>query len=329
MNEPHISVVIPMYNLEKHIDETLCSVLSSDLSDCEIICVNDGSTDQTSVICDKYIKENPKIKLVNTENRGVSAARNIGLEKAAGKYVLFMDGDDMLTKNALEAVAVNTKEDCDILVFGAEIIGDTTNIPPDFITGSRCDPGEFEYSAEILFDRDGVFPFIWNKAFRRRFLLDNFLRFDVNLRLGEDQVFLLSAFPAAKKIRFISDKLYVYRFQRADSASTIMGKNDCVRCACHLDDLEKAAALWQRKNYFKGAETGFCKWCVYFAVNTVLIVKSREKSAAFAKRLMEIIVKYDIPYKMAEPKSYLKFCIVKYPLLLRIFFIYRIFKWHV
>lgn len=329
LNEPHISVIIPMYNLEKYIKEAITSVLANDYKNFELVCVDDGSTDNTAEVCRELAQTNSEIKLIRTENKGVSSARNTGLKNAAGKYVVFMDGDDMLKDGALKAIAENTADDCDILIFAAEIIGDTKELPPDFITGSRCGSGEFEYSASVLFEKDGVFPFIWNKAFRRRFLLDNYLEFDADLRLGEDQVFLLTSFPAAKKIRFISEELYIYRFKRPESASTALGNDDYIRCSCHLDDLEKAAELWKRNGYYNGAERQFCEWCGDFAVNSVLMVKSHKMAAEFAMKLSGIIDKYEIPYGNAGLKIYLKYRIIKSRLLLKLFFIYRIFRWHI
>lgn len=329
MSEPYISVVMPMYNLENYITDTVNSVLDSDYENFELICVDDGSTDNTAALCGKIAEDNPKIKLILTENRGVSSARNTGLYNASGKYVVFMDGDDMLKNHALGIIAENTARGCDILVFAAEITGDKKELPPDFITGSLSDPGEFEYLPSVLFERNGVLPFVWNKAFKRKFLLDNNLKFDVDLHLGEDQIFLLTAFPMAKKIRFISDKLYIYRFHRSGSVSTILGKDSFVRCKCHLDDLEKAAELWRKNGFYEGAERQFCGWCANFAVNSVLMVKSRAKSSELALRLSQIIDKYEIPYKKSSLKLLLKYRIVKSRLLLKLFFIYRIFRWHI
>lgn len=329
MNKPYISVIIPMYNLENYIKDTIISVLENDYENFELVCVDDGSTDNTAEICRKFAETNSEIKLICTENKGVSSARNTGIKNAAGKYVVFMDGDDMLKGSALKSIAENTANDCDILVFAAEITGDRKELPPEFITGSRCVPGEFEYSASVLFEKDGVFPFVWNKAFRRQFLLDNCLEFDVDLRLGEDQVFLLTTFPAAGIIRFISDELYIYRFQRPESASMILGNDDFLRCSCHLDDLEKVAELWKRNGLYNGAERQFCGWISDFAVNSVLMVKSHKMAAEFALRLSNIVDKYEIPYRKAAFKKTLKYRIVKNRLLLKLFFVYRIFRWHI
>lgn len=329
MIEPHISVIIPIYNLESYIEQTLKSVLNNGFDDFEIVCVDDGSTDSTAKICERFVGKCSKIKLLSTENNGVSSARNIGLKNASGKYVVFMDGDDTLAYGALTTIYKHTLEGYDILVFGAEIIGESSDYPDDFIKGTDPGSGEYEYSPNVLFGLNGVFPFVWNKAYRRDFLLENNLEFDSDLRLGEDQVFSLTVFPAAKKILFISDKLYIYRFQRPDSVSTSMGKDDYIRCACHLDDLEKISELWLKKGYYNGAERQFSDWCADFAVNNVLMVKLHKKSAELASRLSRIIDKNEIPYREASFQKRLKYEIIKSGFLLRLFWVYRIFRWHI
>ncbi len=329
LENPYVSVVIPMYNLENYIADTLQSILNNDYKSYEIICVDDGSTDKTAENCRRFIRENPKIKLIQTENHGVSHARNTGLESSSGKYVVFMDGDDLLQTNALKIIEQNTESDCDILIFGADGIGEKPGYYDEFMSETNPKYGEYTYSPHVLFEQNGVLPYVWNKAYSRQFLLDNELRFDIGLRLGEDQVFLLSTFPKASKIRFIEDKLYIYRFQRPESATSTLSEDLEVRCSYHLGGLEIISAIWKSNGYYIGAERLFCRWCANFAVHNVLMVKSRAECVKLSKRLREIISRNDIPYKHANLKSFLKYEIISHSFLLRLFFVYRIFRWHI
>ena len=102
-NLPAISVIIPAYNSEKFIGETLDNMLSQTLKDIEVIIVNDGSTDKTQKIIDEYVSKYDIFKSYIQKNAGVSAARNNGLEKATGEYVVFLDADDIFSENSLEA----------------------------------------------------------------------------------------------------------------------------------------------------------------------------------------------------------------------------------
>ena len=102
-----ISVIIPAYNAEKYINRCISSVLKQTYKFYEIIIVNDGSTDRTKEICEKFVGAYKGFTLINSENRGVSGARNLGLQKASGRYVFFLDADDMIFPDALETLATN------------------------------------------------------------------------------------------------------------------------------------------------------------------------------------------------------------------------------
>ena len=100
--EISVSVIIPVYNVEKYIEDCLNSVINQDLESIEIICVNDGSTDNSQEILEKYLNKVKNMKMINQENKGLPDARNTGLKYATGKFVYFLDSDDMLKKNSLK-----------------------------------------------------------------------------------------------------------------------------------------------------------------------------------------------------------------------------------
>ena len=97
-----VSVIVPMYNVENYIAECIESVLGQSLTQIELICVNDGSIDQTLTICNNYSAQDERLKIIDKKNEGVSAARNAGLEAAVGEYISFIDSDDFLLRDALE-----------------------------------------------------------------------------------------------------------------------------------------------------------------------------------------------------------------------------------
>ena len=96
-----VSVVIPIYNVEEYIEECLCSVLNQTLKDIEIVCVNDGTKDNSMSIVEKYKGQDDRIVIVNKENGGLSSARNAGIEQAEGEYIYFLDSDDFIAENTL------------------------------------------------------------------------------------------------------------------------------------------------------------------------------------------------------------------------------------
>lgn len=115
---PCISVIIPVYNVEKYLAKCIDSVLSQTFLDIEIILVNDGSSDKSAFICDEYCKKYPFISVIHQENKGLGGARNTGIENAKGKYLFFLDSDDYLSKNALECCySMAQQYDCDMVLF--------------------------------------------------------------------------------------------------------------------------------------------------------------------------------------------------------------------
>ncbi len=115
---PCISVIIPVYNVEKYLAKCIDSVLSQTFLDIEIILVDDGSSDKSPLICDEYSKKYPFISVIHQENRGLGGARNTGIENAKGEYLFFLDSDDFISKNALGCCYTLAKEhSCDMVLF--------------------------------------------------------------------------------------------------------------------------------------------------------------------------------------------------------------------
>jgi len=118
-----ISVIIPVYNAEKYLDECLKSIVNQTLYDVEIICINDGSADGSLAILEQYAAKDNRVQLISQENKGQSNARNIGMDSARGKYIYFCDSDDMLKHDALETLyTISEKKDLDLLFFDSDIL---------------------------------------------------------------------------------------------------------------------------------------------------------------------------------------------------------------
>ena len=113
---PKISVIIPVYNVEKYLSQCLDSILNQTFKDFECICVNDGSTDKSLAILQEYVNKDDRIKIINQENKGLSGARNSALKIVNGKYITFIDSDDFVTIDYLEKlINIAEKEDSDIV----------------------------------------------------------------------------------------------------------------------------------------------------------------------------------------------------------------------
>ena len=128
MNET-ISIIIPVYNVEKYLNKCLNSVIEQTYKNIEVILIDDGSTDNSGKICDEYAKNDIRIKIIHQQNGGVSTARNNGLEHATGKYITFVDSDDYIEKEMIETMAKKImKKNADIVICGVTDRDEENNI---------------------------------------------------------------------------------------------------------------------------------------------------------------------------------------------------------
>lgn len=212
-----ISVIVPVYNMERFVEECVNSILRQTLTDIEIICINDGSTDGTLQILESIQKKDGRLKILTTPNKGVANARNLGISHAVGDYVCFVDPDDFYpTSNVLKNLY--DKSNGYDIVGGSLAIFDNKNktIKTTFKGEDRkfvfCAEGELTFS-EYQFDY-GFTRFIY----RREFLVTNNIYFP-ELTRYEDPPFLVAAMLAAGKFYAIKDVVYYYRKNHKDASN--------------------------------------------------------------------------------------------------------------
>ena len=211
---------MPVYNVENFLAECLDSVEAQTCQDFEIIAINDGSTDRSSLILDAYAKKDDRIKVINQQNAGLSAARNAGLDVACGEYVLFLDSDDLLTPDALEKLANVAKKNVpDIVIYDYFLLSDSTG-ELGFYRDQKI------YSATngktfTIEDEPQMTQFIGvcDRAFKRAYIEENGFRF-IEGKLYEDVPFCFQTELHAKKISLISDHIYYYRRNIQDSITS-------------------------------------------------------------------------------------------------------------
>ena len=223
MNEIKVSIVVPIYNLEKYVPRCLDALVNQTLEDIEIICVNDGSKDSAGQIIEDYKKKYPnKVKTFHKENGGEWSARTYGLKKAVGEYVGFIDSDDIPEVTWAEKLYNAAKEnDADIAFSGYDRV--------DLDTGKTVSVEMTQYGTmnkEVDWNDDFIVyanPSLWNKLYRREIVKDSeFLPF----RGCNDTLFLIRAYmDGAKKLTFIPDVLYHY-YLRSSSQIHSLNLND-------------------------------------------------------------------------------------------------------
>jgi len=204
MNQPKVSVIIPVYNVEEYIGLTLDSLLNQTLKDIEIIVIDDGSTDNSRQIIEDYEKKYKNIRVILQENSGPSRARNRGVEEATGEYLAFVDSDDLLPENSLELrYHAAVEQDADLIIGGTYRFNSQRKWP---LTRHFLGYGEknIRKDESILFT---IGP--CNKLYKTS--LAKTLHFPEHIRFAEDQVFVIGAYTSAKKIYSINDVVYYYR----------------------------------------------------------------------------------------------------------------------
>lgn len=204
---PLISVIIPVYNGEKYIADAVNSLLNQPCKDLEIVIINDGSKDGTDKICKELSEKNRCIKYIPKKNEGVSVARNTGIEKATGKYIAFVDADDIWTKDFYneEMHSLILNNESDMYSFGYIMANEkmTHGIYFDAVDHNQFKISRYNGMWSYLYSRENVCKY---------------LSFDITKKFREDMLYLLRAICVSKTIKCINKYLYVYR----DNPTSVM-----------------------------------------------------------------------------------------------------------
>lgn len=208
-NKTKLSIIVPIYNGEQYISECLNSILYSKKDSFEVIIVNDGSTDNSLTICKEYLEKDNRIKLINQNNYGVSCSRNKGIEQAVGKYIMFVDCDDILDNNWDNILENDLKKDIYYITNRLK-----KNLCKDevlqYITGYN--KSYFTFAA----------PF--SKIFKTSFIKSNRIKFKENLINGEDMIFNIEALLKASDFEIINMHIYKYRVFQGSSTKRFDNK---------------------------------------------------------------------------------------------------------
>lgn len=204
-----ISVIVPVYNVEKYLRNCLDSIINQTYTDLEIILIDDGSTDKSGAICDEYAQKDARIKVVHKENGGLSSARNVGLDVASGEYVTFIDSDDYIEFDTVSSVVdAISKEHVEIVLIREKqvnIKGETTKIVGDKPTNTTFFKDK-DFLIDLVFDKqvNGA----CDKFYKREFIRD--LRFEEGRHHGEDMLFNVCYLDCVKNVGYIDSIKYSY-----------------------------------------------------------------------------------------------------------------------
>ncbi len=274
-----LSIIIPVYNLENYIEETLDICLEQDIpeEEYEIICIDDGSLDKSFEKIEKYAQNHKNIIAVKKENGGVSSARNKGLDVATGKYIWFVDGDDLPAKNTLSS-ALDFLEENDIDIFGFKIKSTYNREAPDckWETPRTCCDEEKKYN--FMTEVGGVGGGVWSQWYKRSVIEENKIRFCENIKYSEDVLFSFVVLINSKKCAKSDSVLYNY-YQREGSAMHSKNKLKHAESMYLLaKEYDKMALLYQNTIWHKIITSKRS-----FAVKAMLFSLAREGNVKLAK----------------------------------------------
>ena len=213
MNEPLVSVIVPVYKVEKYLDKCVGSIVAQSYKNLEIILVDDGSPDNCPAMCDGWAERDSRIKVIHNQNGGVSSARNSALDAAAGEYICFVDSDDFIEPNTVKYMLENIG-DADVIQCGLSY---------DYADGrvEKCDITEADFIGEdaaraVIADK--VRPEVWGKLYSAHLFAG--IRFDTSKKYGEDLFINYLLMKRAKKLISRNVCLYHYMCRETDSATS-------------------------------------------------------------------------------------------------------------
>lgn len=273
--QPKVSIVMPVYNVESYLEESLESVLRQSFRDIEVICVNDGSTDQSKKILESAAKQDPRVIVINQTNQGQSVARNVGIRTAVGNYIYFMDSDDKLAPHAIQRMyEAAEKSELDVLLFDGISFFENPTLEQEFPQYKTYYQRKYKYRKTSL-GADLYVSMVKNgdykvspclQFFNRDFLIRNRIFYEKEI-IHEDNLFSFISILQAQRVAHISDTLFYRRVHDMSTMTSEVGFKNfqgyyvCAISMMHflnthpMKNTVVAAASQQIQSYLKTARS--------------------------------------------------------------------------
>lgn len=280
------SIIIPIYNAEKTLRKCLDSICEQTFENYEVILIDDGSTDQSLSICQRYEIQNKKFRVHHQNNAGPSAARNAGLDKAEGKWICFVDSDDCIDASYLQDIwDVAQNYDADIVFIGHNKVNES-GMKEAFLPGEVM---ETNIKTALALSEHDMFGYTWIKAFCRDSIKE--IRFDASLNLFEDEVFTCQVLPNCRHIGVVNKPIYNYNVGDGSSLIGRTHQDYCLKCdkvyqawKVMLSGCQESAHILARK------ANSFVSRCYYYAFERQVSIQryfSQLKNSTFFKEHTE------------------------------------------
>ena len=305
--EPLISVIVPVYNAEKYIKKALLSILNQTYKNLEIICVDDGSKDNSLPIVRELAKNDKRIRVFTQENSGPAKARNVGLNNARGEYISFIDADDFIEAEAYAyLVGLAQNEEADLVVFGGWPYPNNEAVP-EWIR-RKLSPRNIIYNGkeqvkQALFKEESSRPFLWLHFIKRSLFNEpTVIRFNETMDLGEDQVLQFEYIPRAQKVVFTDKRFYTYRWRNEGSLMWTYYNKKITKFEKHIKIVENVFKNWNDEGN-TDREGMLANWAVEFLYSD-LINMPKIFRYPFAKQIVEIAQKYNHNFYMCNEELF-------------------------
>jgi Glycosyltransferases involved in cell wall biogenesis len=237
-----ISIVVPVYNVERYLNRCISSILKQTFTDFELILIDDGSKDYSASICDEYKEKDSRIKVIHQENAGLSAARNKGIEVSNGKYITFIDSDDFIHPNMLEVLYINIVNfDADIAMCDHHRVYENKEVPREFCENNITLYTNLEAVRKIVEKSEERMIVAWGKLYKQNLFSD--IRYPVG-KYHEDEFVTYKLLYKSDRIASTDAKLYYY-LQRSNS---ITGSTYNIKRLEKLEALNEAIEFFQSEN---------------------------------------------------------------------------------
>ena len=251
MTVPLISIIVPVYNVEKYIDKCISSILQQTYPRIELLLIDDGSPDKSGIICDMYAQKDNRVRVFHKPNAGVSAARNTGINNAKGEFITFVDSDDWLEPDCIRrSLNIINKNELDLLQFSSKRINDKGDL-------LFLKTGETPIlNASQYIEADQIYIAAGCSIYRTSIIRSTNLKFDENLKLGEDQLFIYRYISKCKSCMRIKDSLYNYRLN-PESACTVNNPRECLKSMKTFQTFEL------RPSFERNIQRGILRYFLY------------------------------------------------------------------
>lgn len=312
-----ISVIIPVYNGEKHIGKCIENIQQQSYENIEIIIINDGSKDNTKEIIEKYKRKDSRIVAVHKKNEGVSVARNTGIETATGDFIIFVDSDDFLEVGAIQCIVDSIKhaDDIDMVFYGYQCIGKANDRETDIAVLKKLSDSKnlkSDIIRSIISTKNNIYGYIWRAAYKTDMLISKKIKFPRGIKISEDYMFLLNAVVCATNVTLIDKELYLYNLGEASMSNKYIPS--LLKDMNYVNNWMYENIVKDRKELLTGYKCSIANTYLRYVQNSMrdpnlkLISKHKEIMKIKKKDGYDIIIKQIIKYRENfSRKSYISF----------------------